>query len=59
MKKALFIAIVLAMSGCTYSIKMVHSEGQMSDLVEDTSTPTVSTSINTALNPNKPMEQKL
>jgi hypothetical protein len=39
MKK--FICLIsLVLSSCTYSITMIHTEGEASDVVDDTSTPT-------------------
>lgn len=39
----LFICILL--SGCTYSITMVHTQGQAEDVVDETATNTPSTSV--------------
>lgn len=42
MKKSLFMSFMysgLCLSGCTYSINMIHSEGTSSDLIDETDTP--------------------
>ena len=46
MKKTMLLLAMLALSGCTYSITMVHTEGSASDVVDETSTPTSSVSPN-------------
>ena len=40
-----FVLIVLFLTGCTYSIMMVHTEGQAEDVVDETATNTPSTII--------------
>jgi len=49
MKKfCLFSNLMLSMlylTGCTYSITMVHTEGQAADVVDETATNTPSTSV--------------
>jgi len=47
MLKNLFLtgATLLLLSGCTYSITMVHTEGQATDVVDETATNTPSTSV--------------
>lgn len=35
----------ICLSGCTYSITMVHTEGQAQDVVDETATNTPSTSV--------------
>ena len=47
MKKKLFTTGValLLLSGCTYSITMVHTEGEAQDVVDETATNTPSTSV--------------
>ena len=44
----LLIAFCLILNGCTYSITMVHTEGQASDVVDETqtNTPDVKTDMN-------------
>lgn len=41
------VAIIIGMlcTSCTYSITMVHTEGQASDVVDETATNTPSTSV--------------
>lgn len=36
---------LLILTGCTYSITMVHTEGQATDVVDETATNTPSTSL--------------
>jgi hypothetical protein len=45
--KHLFIssALLLNLSSCNYSITMIHTEGQASDVVDETDTLTPSTNI--------------
>lgn len=47
MKKKLFMigATLLLLSSCTYSITMVHTEGEATDVVDETATNTPSTSL--------------
>lgn len=47
MKFYLFSLFMLSMvlTGCTYSITMVHTEGTATDVVDETATNTPSTSI--------------
>lgn len=40
-----FTLSVLALTGCTYSITMVHTEGTATDVVDQTATNTPSTSV--------------
>lgn len=44
MNKAIVFLIVLCLTACTYSITMVHTEGQADDVVDETSTNAPSTS---------------
>lgn len=44
-KKLWFITIPIFLSSCTYSITMVHTEGQAIDVVDETATNTPSTSL--------------
>ena len=46
MKKTMLFLAMLALSGCTYSITMVHTEGTASDVVDETSSPTSTISPN-------------
>jgi len=39
------ILSLLSLTGCTYSITMVHTEGTASDVVDETATNTPSTSV--------------
>lgn len=42
---SLFIMGMVCLTGCTYSITMVHTEGTATDVVDETATNTPSTSI--------------
>lgn len=44
-KIILTLLLVFLMTGCTYSITMVHTEGQATDVVDETATNTPSTSV--------------
>lgn len=37
-----FLAICLFLVGCTYTITLVHTEGQASDVVDETAIPSTS-----------------
>lgn len=39
------ILVLFSLTGCTYSITMVHTEGQATDVVDSTATNTPSTSV--------------
>ncbi len=39
------IMMMILLTGCTYSITMVHTEGQATDVVDETATNTPSTSV--------------
>jgi hypothetical protein len=43
--KYFILPLLLALSSCTYSITMVHTEGQATDVVDETATNTPSTSV--------------
>lgn len=48
MKYSLFAAFMLSLlclTGCTYSITMVHTQGEAQDVVDETATNTPSTSV--------------
>lgn len=48
MKKKLFplyIVSLLCLNGCTYSITMVHTQGEATDVVDETASNTPSTSV--------------
>ena len=48
MKKSLLVGFMLSLlclTGCTYSITMVHTEGTATDVVDETATNTPSTSV--------------
>lgn len=38
----MMIMMTIIMTGCTYSITMVHTEGQASDVVDEQQTPSTS-----------------
>jgi hypothetical protein len=42
--KKLILLILPLLASCTYSITMVHTEGEASDVVDDTTTPTANVS---------------
>jgi uncharacterized protein YceK len=46
MKKIMLFLAIFALSGCTYSITMVHTEGTATDVVDETSSPTSSVTPN-------------
>ena len=46
MKKLMLFLAIFALSGCTYSITMVHTEGTASDVVDEAATPTSTISPN-------------
>lgn len=48
MKKLLMMLGIL-LTGCSYSITMVHTEGQAEDVVDETATVTPSTSVSVPL----------
>lgn len=37
-----FLSIFICLSGCTYSITMVHTQGEAADVVDETATPSTS-----------------
>lgn len=43
--KCLLIFLFIALSGCTYSITMVHTQGEATDVVDETASNTPSTSV--------------
>lgn len=43
--KYVLIFSLLALSGCTYSITMVHTQGEATDVVDETASNTPSTSV--------------
>lgn len=55
MKKSLatILPLLLLATSCTYNISMVHTEGQASDVVDDTTTTeaTTNASANVPINP--------
>lgn len=46
MKRFAIFGMFLIVVSCTYSITMVHTEGEANDVVDETSTNTPSTSLN-------------
>ncbi len=42
-------ALCLLMTACTYSITMVHTSGQASDVVDEAQTPTANTTASASL----------
>ena len=42
---SLFMMGMVCLTGCTYSITMVHTEGTATDVVDETATNTPSTSV--------------
>jgi len=49
MKNTMLISLLFMLTGCTYTITQVHTEGAASDVVDDTVTPT--THITIPINP--------
>ena len=45
---SMFLVAILC-TGCMYTIHMVHTQGQASDLIDDNDTPTVDTKIDATL----------
>lgn len=43
--KAFWSGILILLTGCTYTINMVHSQGSASDMIDETATPTATTSL--------------
>lgn len=45
--KLILMSVLMAsfLTGCTYAITMVHTEGQATDVVDETATNTPSTSV--------------
>ena len=53
MIKYLFPIAVVSLAACTYSITQVHTQGQASDVVDETTTPstTVTPTVNVPISP--------
>lgn len=54
MKNSLFLSFIystLALTSCTYSITMVHTEGTATDVVDETATNQPSTSVTVPITP--------
>jgi uncharacterized lipoprotein len=45
MKSIISLLMAAILAGCTYSITMVHTEGQANDVVDETATNSPSTSV--------------
>ena len=45
MRNMFLISLMVLLTGCTYSITMVHTEGQASDVVDETTSTTPTTSL--------------
>lgn len=45
MIKCILLGCVLLLSACTYSITMVHTQGEATDVVDETATNTPSTNV--------------
>lgn len=45
MSKLISLVTCLLLTGCTYSITMVHTQGEATDVVDETATNTPSTSV--------------
>lgn len=39
------IILMITLTGCTYSIKLIHTEGTATDVVDETSTPSAELNI--------------
>lgn len=48
-KVLLGLSLLCLMTGCTYAITMVHTEGTATDVVDETATNTPSTSVSVPL----------
>ncbi len=61
MKKLLMLIAILSLTACTYSITQVHTEGQASDVVDETATnaPSTTASVPVSLMPSTPIPAKL
>jgi hypothetical protein len=55
--KLICVVMCVLLTGCTYSITMVHTEGQATDVVDETSsaTPTTSVSVPVSVVPKPTM----
>lgn len=42
MKKLFLLGLVACLTGCTYSITQVHTQGTATDVVDETATPSTS-----------------
>lgn len=51
MNKLISLMAVLMLTSCTYSITMVHTQGEASDVVDETATNTPSTSLSIPATP--------
>lgn len=53
MYKYIFGLMLLALNSCTYNISMAHTEGQATDVIDDTAsnTPNVSPTVNVPVTP--------
>ena len=46
---AAFISIAMLCTSCMYTIHMVHTQGEASDIIDDNDTPTVDTKVDATL----------
>jgi hypothetical protein len=44
-KMMMIMILMIGVTGCTYSITMVHTQGEAADVVDETATNTPSTSV--------------
>lgn len=44
-----YLLLLMMLASCTYSITMVHTEGEATDVVDETATNTPSTSVSATL----------
>ncbi len=49
LQKVILISFALFLSGCTYSITMVHTQGEATDVVDETATNAPRTSVSPKL----------
>lgn len=49
MLKMIAIGSTMLLTGCTFNFTMAHTEGQATDLVDDTTTPTVTNTVTVPL----------
>lgn len=51
MRSLMSLLLCLVLAGCTYSITMVHTEGEAQDVVDETATNAPNTSLTVPIKP--------